>query len=376
MSLVLGIDASRCRSGGAKSHLIGFLNCVQPNDFSCSKIHLWSYNELLKEIDDKPWLCKHSHNLIERSLLSQLFWQFVLLPKSAETLKCDLVLNLDAGSISTFKPSITMSRDMLSYEPNVAKLFGWSPARLRLEILRFVQNSSLKNANGRIFLTNYAKKTIEKSYWPKVPSKVIPHGVGENFRIVPSASKIGQQRFKIVYISNTDPYKHHEEVIDALKILDSEVQNKFLEVYFVGSPGWSHKKILKKLIHLEMRNIKLELKGNVGHSNIPKLLSNMDIFLFASSCENMPNTLLEGMAAGKVIICSRRGPMPEVLGDSGLYFDPQNSSSIKSSLKAVIEDASLRNKLAQKAFQRSTKYSWQICATETMDFLTSIKNTS
>ena len=59
----------------------------------------------------------------------------------------------------------------------------------------------------------------------------------------------------------------------------------------------------------------------VNHDLLPGLLSNSHICIFASSCENMPNSLVEGMASGLPIACSDRGPMPEILKkDGGLYL--------------------------------------------------------
>jgi glycosyltransferase involved in cell wall biosynthesis len=66
------------------------------------------------------------------------------------------------------------------------------------------------------------------------------------------------------------------------------------------------------------------------------LLLKSDIFVFASSCENMPNTLIEGMAAGLKIACSSRGPMPEVLKDAGYYFDPESPVSISKAIEQII----------------------------------------
>ena len=52
--MILGIDASRCRSGGAISHLIGILDNFDPKKYKIKKeIHLWSYNSLLDRINNK-----------------------------------------------------------------------------------------------------------------------------------------------------------------------------------------------------------------------------------------------------------------------------------------------------------------------------------
>ena len=107
----------------------------------------------------------------------------------------------------------------------------------------------------------------------------------------------------------------------------------------------------------------------VGHSEIPAYLADADIFIFASSCENMPNTLVEAMASGLPIACSDRGPMPEILKDAGVYFDPENPESISTAVFELVKSHELRNKLANSAYQLSTQYSWARCASETWRYL-------
>ena len=53
------IDASRNRSGGAISHIVGILNDgINPNLYGINKVYLCSYSKLLNKIEHKPWLYK------------------------------------------------------------------------------------------------------------------------------------------------------------------------------------------------------------------------------------------------------------------------------------------------------------------------------
>ena len=61
------------------------------------------------------------------------------------------------------------------------------------------------------------------------------------------------------------------------------------------------------------------------HDDLHQKYLDADLGLFASSCENMPNILLETMGAGLPIACSNRQPMPEILKNGGEYFDPEKS---------------------------------------------------
>ena len=115
-------------------------------------------------------------------------------------------------------------------------------------------------------------------------------------------------------------------------------------------------------------------EGFISNDNLGPFFKKANIFIFASSCENMPNTLIEAMSSGIPILCSDRGPMPEVLKDGGLYFDPESVHSIENSIKIFINDENLRNKTAIISKKLSEKYSWERCAQETWAFLLETRN--
>ena len=75
------------------------------------------------------------------------------------------------------------------------------------------------------------------------------------------------------------------------------------------------------------------------------------------------------MGSGLPTACSNRGPMPEMLGDSGVYFDPEQPQSIVEALLTLVKSAPLRTELAQSSYSLAQKYSWQYCADETFAFL-------
>ncbi len=109
--------------------------------------------------------------------------------------------------------------------------------------------------------------------------------------------------------------------------------------------------------------------GPATHASLVRHYHDADAFVFASSCENMPNILLEAMAAGLPIACADRGPMPGVLGDAGLYFDPERPATIEGALDRLFGDADLRASLAERAHRRAEVFSWRRCADETFAFL-------
>ncbi len=83
----------------------------------------------------------------------------------------------------------------------------------------------------------------------------------------------------------------------------------------------------------------------------------------------MPNILLEAMASGLTIASSSRGPMPEILGDAGVYFDPEAPASIAAAIERLLEDWQLGAALAEGARRRAGAYSWERAARDTLELI-------
>ena len=133
--------------------------------------------------------------------------------------KCHIILNTDAGTLSRIQPSVTMSRDMLSYEPGEMARYRFGKSWLRLFLLKFVQNQSMRASNGVIFLTNYASNIIQRSCGHLKNVRIINHGISENFRCKPSIENRRKYQ-EIIYVSNVDLYKHQWHVVRACSILE------------------------------------------------------------------------------------------------------------------------------------------------------------
>lgn len=370
-SVIVGINACRARSGGAVAHLVGILKEVDPAQFGIRDVHVWSYSGLLAVLPEAPWLIKHAPTELERSLLHQLCWERFSLPSELRKADCSILLNVDAGSVCRFRPAVTMSRDMLSYEPGVIERYGFSKARLRLIVLRYVQNASLKAADGAVFLTRYAARVIQRSCGSLPNIAYIPHGVGSAFQAIRPAHNwptAEERPIRCLYISNTAPYKHQWNVVKAVAQLRQRGFDLQLELVG-GGDGKAQAQLEAQIAVSDPTRAFVTQREFVPQQALPGYLAKADLFVFASSCENMPNTVVEAMAAGLPIACSNRGPMPEVLEDGGVYFDPENPDSIAATIEDLITDHSKRARLAVRAKELSRHYSWSRCAHETFSFV-------
>ena len=61
--------------------------------------------------------------------------------------------------------------------------------------------------------------------------------------------------------------------------------------------------------------------------------------------------------------------MPEVLQDGGVYFDPERPESIAQAIADLLDHPEKRERLARRARELASQYSWKRCAEETFSFL-------
>lgn len=374
--MILGIDASNIRMGGGLTHLVELLNSAEPAVKRFKKVIVWGASHTLSELPKRDWLELVHVNQLDRKLISRIYWQHLVLPKLAAN-SCD-VLFVPGGSYSrNSTPVVTMSQNLLPFESKEVFRFGLSWVLIRLFILRFTQGRSFKKANGVIFLTKYAQNAVRNVIGDFMGRQaIIPHGINQEFYSSPKPQfNIKEysfdQSFKFLYVSTVDMYKHQWQVVEAVANLRKE--GLPIELDLIG-PAYPRalKKLQKALDQFDPESKFIHYHGPIPYRDLAKNTCQADGVIFASTCENLPIILLEAMASGVPIACSNSGPMPEILKDAGMYFDPENIESLYLALKMLLQDESLREKVANLSYEYALEFSWHRCAKDTFNFLFSI----
>lgn len=369
----LGIDASNIRRGGGVTHLVELLRAAEPAGQGFDEVVVWAGGPTLAAIEDRPWLRKVRDPALDGGLAARSWWQRTRLSALARREGCDLLFVPGGSYAGDFRPMATLSQNLLPFELVELKRFGWSKMGLKLRLLRLVQSRTFRNADGLVFLTKYARDAVLRSIGrAKGDSAIIPHGIEQRFSCPPRPQRgieeYGADRpFRLLYVSILDVYKHQDQVAKAVAALRG--RGLPVAIDFVGpSYAPAEARLLPLFAQLDPRGEFLRWTGPVPYAELHARYAAADLCVFASSCENLPIILLEGMAAGLPIACSSRGPMPEVLGDAGLYFNPEDPADIGRCLEALLRDAPLRASLAARSWELSRGYSWRRCAADTFGF--------
>ncbi len=375
----LGIDASNIRTGGGLTHLFEVLNAAEPHKHGITRVVVWAGRQTIDSLPKKPWLkCVHEP-LLDQPLPMRTYWQMAKLPQLASQ-HCDFLFVPGGSYGGSFKPFATMSHNLLPFEIAESRRYGVSWMFLKMLLLGWTQSKSFRKADGMIFLTNYARTVVSSRAKLGGAQPIIPHGVNRSFYLPPRkqrpmAAYSASEPFRFLYVSKVEPYKHHWNVVEAVARLRRVGLPVALDL--IGGPECpaSGKRLIKAMLREDPDGSFIHYLDHVPYSELPGYYHRADAFIFASSCENLPNILLEAMAAGLPIACSDKGPMPEVLQEAGTYFNPEKSDDIANALQALAGDVTLRERCAGQAYEQARLYSWERCARETFTYLAEVAQT-
>jgi alpha-1,3-rhamnosyl/mannosyltransferase len=102
------------------------------------------------------------------------------------------------------------------------------------------------------------------------------------------------------------------------------------------------------------------------------LYSAADVFVYPSFYEGFGLPVLEAMACGTPVAASNRTSLPEVVGDAGLLFDPDDIDAMATAIQRLVDDRALRDALVAKGLARVKDFTWQRTAARTLAVLTEL----
>ncbi len=359
------INAFSARLGGGQTYLKNLLAHI-PAEMS---IEILLYVPEGIVLPEDPRITRYTTRWPTQNPLMRALWEKLMLPGVLQKEKVQ-VLFCPGGIISTRVPAscqtVTMFRNMLPFDPASLSRLPFGLQKLRNLILKPVMLRSMKNADLTIFISKYARNIIEALTSVK-NAVTIPHGINPAFKTdgtsLPRPNWLPASEY-LLYVSRFDVYKHQFEVASAFAELPLELRRRY-KLVLVGE---AENELANRVIEMaEIKGIQDQIivAGPIPYTELPCAYHHASVNLFASSCENCPNILLEALAAGRPVLSSDVMPMPEFADDAVEYFSPTDQSSIYRVMQRILRDKTRMEQLASRALVRSKNYEWESTARET-----------
>jgi glycosyltransferase involved in cell wall biosynthesis len=134
-------------------------------------------------------------------------------------------------------------------------------------------------------------------------------------------------------------------------------------------PGYStsHEHQLRERIDASGVGDRVRMLGWVDDATLDGLYRAADCFVFPSLAEGFGLPVLEAMLRGTPVACSNTTSLPEVAGDAALLFDPFEVDAIAISIRRILDDRELAERLHTAGLERARRFSWEETARRTLE---------
>ena len=176
---------------------------------------------------------------------------------------------------------------------------------------------------------------------------------------VPDAAKL------FVHVGGMNPHKNILRLLEAiLRVVAARPDGHLAIVGDTSGKGfWDNVGELRAFVAANAPLAdRVHFTGYLSDADLAALLNGAEALVFPSLWEGFGLPAVEAMACGVPVLASRRGSLPEVVADAGLYFEPEDADAIAACILRVLEDGGLRSRLAGLALERAALYRWERAA--------------
>lgn len=310
--------------------------------------------------------------LYANNRFARILWEQILLPFQARSRKIDALLS--PGMTTPFFcpiPSILVIYDLQHVnQPQNFPLFH----RFFLQTIIYL---SAKTAKGIITISKHVKNDIIKHYRIR-PEAIKVTYLGVNHDIFSPGTGQDNTGFRakyklpehyLLYAAALLPHKNHERLLQAFREIIKTMPDCMLVLTGAWEKGYD--KIAAVVSALGLRHNVIML-GWLPFEDIVAIYRGSELFVYPTLHEGFGLPILEAMASGVPVVCSRIEPLIEVAGDAALLVEPMDPSDIAQGILSVLKNAQLRQELVGKGFERAKEFTWKKTTEETLRFIETI----
>jgi glycosyltransferase involved in cell wall biosynthesis len=294
----------------------------------------------------------------------------IKLPKILKNLKVDLV-HFPHFNVPFFynDPFVVSIHDLILTKYPSQRATTLSPLKYFFKniLYQVVIKHAVQRARAVITMAEFTKKEIINKF--KIVEtqgiasvRVIYEGVTELRKndMKFDLEKYGINKDFILYVGNAYPHKNLEFLIQAWTKVKKDYQ-----LVLIGKKDYFYKRLEELVKNLNLED-KVILTGYLSDQELAFFYEQARAYVFPSLCEGFGLPPLEAMQFSLPVLTSNTSCLPEILGDSVLYFYPKDQDDLIEKINEIMDNKELREKLIINSQKLLLKYDWALMARETL----------
>ena len=238
------------------------------------------------------------------------------------------------------------------------KYYGSLGERIRCYVdSRLTETRVMRHTRYLIAISQYMIQYFSPLLRKDIQYFFIPNALDEAFfglNINDPQSKEGTTQNFILYAGRVSPLKRVMDIVQAFGLIQSELPDVHINIAGDHNQETSYANSIRALIHHTGLGERVHLLGELDQEGILQQFSQCSLFVLPSAQENAPMVIAQAMAAGKAVVATRVGGVPEMLGENserGLLVEPGDVNGLAHAILRLHADTELRSRLGESARQ-------------------------
>ncbi len=312
-------------------------------------------------------------------LIRKVIWEKLLLPSRVRQDGCQVFFSLyQSPTILGGTPHLMLVHDV------VWKLFPNYLNNSRKKTYQWLVDRAISRASQLLTVSRYSRQLIARHFnFSKEQIKVAyidcdplfkkVSASEETDRRVLSSYNLASGQSYIFYIGGFDVRKNAAGLIEAYgKLVASLVSQGWKEGEVPGLilAGKFHSHLVPLVTDVPViikevsarygfSRSKIKLPGFVPTEEVVSFFRQALFACYPSFYEGFGIPPLEAMACGCPVITSHTSSLPEVVEESALLVDPENSQDVAQAMEKLTQSATMRADLKEKGLEQAKKFSWE-----------------
>ncbi len=269
-------------------------------------------------------------------------------------------------------PVVMVIHDLIPYlRPELRKTLKWKLFyRFKFQ-LRYVFNKA-----AQLVVDSDATRHDVKRLFGINEDKIARVYAGVNDRFFEAVDVMERRAVKLKYhlperyilcVSRQQAYKNLLGLAKAYDLLPPQIKERYKLVLTGERHRLYNDDLMEKLAPLLAKG-QLMFTGYLDDADLPGLYQDASVFCLPSLSEGFGLPVLEAMASGTPVACSRVASLPEVGGAAAAYFDPMDVQDMRDKLLELIEEG--KNAVRVEAGrEQARQFRWETTAGEVLKLL-------
>lgn len=321
----------------------------------------------------------HPVEVWSRNLPLRLFYEQVLLPLRLLQWEADVLFCTgDLAPLVSPVPTVLKVGNGMPFADD-REIPSWRE-RTKFRLQRIMTQLSVQRAHTTVFVSDWLRGRVEGRGWVGGSDHHTVHlgfdpetfHISAETEVDPKVRRlVDASEDLLLSVSTVNPHKNFEVLFQAIAELIHDAGLP-LELAVAGRcPHDAYFEKLQDVLGSLALTEHVHFLGQVPHAQISHLYRSADVFVHPSRIESFGHPFLEAMASDLPIVASRSTAIPEIVGDAGLLFDPDDVHGLAGLLYTALRNESARQALIESGRHRLEEFSWERAARRMLELIES-----